>query len=48
MGRDYKKICEEFENSGHPVPTVEESGGGVNSDVTLLMELTARQKRIKE
>ena len=80
-GRDYKKIREEFEKAGHPVPTVEESGGGVlvtiqrktieeiiasrdksgavngtannenggvNSDVTILLELTARQKRIKE
>ena len=28
-GRGYKKIREEFEKSGHPVPTVEESGGGV-------------------
>ena len=98
-GRGYKKIREEFEKAGHPVPTVEESGGGVlvtiqrktieeiiasrdksgavngtannesggvnnvngdvsgglnnesgavNSDVTILLELTARQKRIKE
>lgn len=54
-GRGYKKIREEFEKSGHPVPTVEESDGAVNneigavnSDVTLLIELTARQKRIKE
>ena len=110
-GRGYKKIREEFEKAGHPVPTVEESGGGVlvtiqrrtvediiagreesgtvnnesgvvngavnvgvnvgknvgvndesgavngavnnesgvvNSDVTILMELTNRQKRIKE
>ena len=28
-GRGYKKIREEFEKAGHPVPTVEESGGGV-------------------
>ncbi|MGM9709545.1 MAG: RNA-binding domain-containing protein [Prevotella sp.] len=28
-GRGYKKIREEFEKSRHPVPTVEESGGGV-------------------
>ena len=28
-GRDYKKIREEFEKARHPVPTVEESGGGV-------------------
>ena len=80
-GRGYKKIREEFEKARHPVPTVEESGGGVlvtiqrktieeiiasrdksgavngtannesgavNSDVTILLELTARQKRIKE
>ena len=84
-GRGYKKIREEFEKAGLPVPTVEESGGGVlvtirrktmediiagrdksgavngtvngtvnnesgtvNSDATTLMELTARQKRIKE
>ena len=28
-GRGYKKIREEFEKAGHPVPIVEESGGGV-------------------
>ena len=28
-GRGYKKIREEFEKAGHPVPAVEESGGGV-------------------
>ena len=28
-GRGYKKIREEFEKARHPVPTVEESGGGV-------------------
>ena len=28
-GRGYKKIREEFEKAGHPVPTVEERGGGV-------------------
>ena len=28
-GRGYKKIREEFEKAGHPVPTVEENGGGV-------------------
>ena len=28
-GRGYKKIREEFEKAGHPLPAVEESGGGV-------------------
>lgn len=28
-GRGYKKICEEFEKVGLPVPTVEENGGGL-------------------
>ena len=28
-GRGYKKIREEFEKAGLPVPTVEESGGGI-------------------
>lgn len=28
-GRGYKKICDEFEKAGIPIPIVEESGGGV-------------------